>query len=187
VWRAAAAAAKLREALSLWRGAPLAELAYASFAQAEIGRLEELRLSALEARIEADLELCAHAEIVGELEALVAEHPLRERLRAQLMLALYRSKRQSDAFAVYQEGSRRLRDELGLEPGRPPRELERAILRQDPALDPVPEGVARRLDAGSSSAATRSSQSWSTGSRTRLPDAGDSSCSAASRELVRAA
>ena len=138
----AGAAAKLREALALWRGAPLADFAYAAFAQTEIGRLEEARLSALEARIDADLELGRHAELVGELEALVAEHPLRERLRAQLMLALYRAGRQSEALGTYQDGSRRLREDLGLDPGRPLRDLEQAILRQDPALDLVPEVVA---------------------------------------------
>ena len=81
---------KLREALALWRGPPLADFAFEAFAQPEIARLEELRLAALEERVEADLEAGAHAELVGELEALVAEHPLRERLRGQLMLALYR-------------------------------------------------------------------------------------------------
>jgi len=85
----AAAAEKLREALALWRGPPLADLAYESFAQAAIRRMDELRLAAIEARLEADLALGVHAELVGELEALVAEHPLRDRLRAQLMLALY--------------------------------------------------------------------------------------------------
>jgi DNA-binding SARP family transcriptional activator len=135
---AVGAAAKLREALALWRGPPLAEFAYSAFAQAEIGRLEELRLTALEARIEADLELGAHAEIAGELEALVLENPLRERFRAQLMLALYRAERQSEALSAYQEGSRRLREDLGLEPGRALRDLEQAILRQDSALDLAP-------------------------------------------------
>jgi DNA-binding SARP family transcriptional activator len=144
---AAAAAAKLREALLLWRGPPLAEFAYASFAQAEIGRLEELRLSALEARIDAELELGAHAEIVGELEALVVDHPLRERLRVQLMLALYRSGRQAEALETYQEGRRLLVDELGIEPGRALRELERAILQQDPSLDLVSEEQAGDEDA----------------------------------------
>ena len=133
------AAAKLRKALSLWRGPPLADFGYASFARAEIGRLEELRLSALEARIEADLELGGHTDLVGELEGLTAEHPLRERLRGQLMLALYRSGRQPEALAAYQDGSRRLREDLALEPSRPLRELEQAILRQDTALDLIPD------------------------------------------------
>ena len=97
----ATAAAKLREALSLWRGPPLADLYYESFAQPAIARLEELRLAAVEKRIDADLALGRHGALVGELEALVSEHPLRERLRAQLMLALYRCGRQADALAVY--------------------------------------------------------------------------------------
>lgn len=124
-----------REALLLWRGPPLAEFAYVRFAQSEIARLEELRLTCLEARIEHDLAAGRHAELVGELEALVREHPHRERLRAQLMLGLYRSGRQAEALEAYQGGRRVLVEELGLEPGRPLRELEKAILRQDPALD----------------------------------------------------
>jgi DNA-binding SARP family transcriptional activator len=135
----AARAAKLREALALWRGPPLADFAYASFAQSEIGRLEELRLSALEARIEADLRLGRHTDLVGELEALVAEHPLREGLRAQLMLALYRAGRQAEALEAYQQARTALVDELGIEPGRDLRDLEQAILRQDPSLDLVPD------------------------------------------------
>ena len=98
----AVAAAKLREAIALWRGPALADLAYESFAQAAIGRLEELRVTALERRIEADLALGRHALLVGELEELVAEHPLREHLRGQLILALYRSGRQAEALEAYQ-------------------------------------------------------------------------------------
>ncbi len=98
-----AAAEQLREALELWRGPPLAEFAFESFAQAEIGRLEELRLALLEDRIDADLACGRHAELVGELEALVAEHPLRERLRRQFVLALYRSGRQAEALEAYRE------------------------------------------------------------------------------------
>jgi DNA-binding SARP family transcriptional activator/class 3 adenylate cyclase len=128
------AAARLREALSLWRGPPLGEFAL-EFAQGEIARLEELFLGALEGRIEADLALGRHAELVGELEALVTEHPLREGLRSQLMLALYRSRRQAEALEVYQQARRALVEELGIDPGRALRELEQAILRQDPALD----------------------------------------------------
>jgi DNA-binding SARP family transcriptional activator len=129
------AGAILREAISLWRGAPLADFAYESFAQSEIARLEELRTSALEQRVDVDLALGRHAELVGELEALVKEHPLRERLRGQLLLALYRSARQVEALAAYQETRRALVDELGIEPGKFLRELHQAILRQDPALD----------------------------------------------------
>jgi YVTN family beta-propeller protein len=134
------AAERLGAALALWRGPPLADLAYERFAQAEIARLEEARLGAVEDRIEAELALGRHAELVGELEALVREHPLRERLRGQLMLALYRSGRQADALASFRQARGSLVDELGIEPGRALQELERAILTQDPALDPPPAG-----------------------------------------------
>jgi len=129
------AAARLREALALWRGPALADLAYEPFAQQEIRRLEELRVEAFEERVEADLALGRHDSLVPELEALVAEHPLRERLRAQLILALYRSGRQADALAAYQAARRTLVDELGLEPGPRLQELEQAILHHDPVLD----------------------------------------------------
>ena len=124
----------LRSALSLWRGEPLADFAYEQFVQAESTRLEELRRLALEERTEADLALGQGPELVPELEALVAQRPLDERPRAQLMLALYRAGRQADALAVVREGRRVLDEELGLELGEQLRELERAILRQDPAL-----------------------------------------------------
>jgi DNA-binding SARP family transcriptional activator/tetratricopeptide (TPR) repeat protein len=133
----AAAANHFRSALALWRGPALADFAFAPFAQAQIGRLDELRLEALSDRIEADLEL-GRSDVVGELEALIAEHPLRERLRGQLMLALYRSGRQADALAAYQDARRALVDELGIEPGRELRQLEQAILRQAPELDRTP-------------------------------------------------
>jgi DNA-binding SARP family transcriptional activator len=132
---AGTAAGKLREALALWRGPALADLAYETFAQPHIARLEELRLVALEQRVEADLAAGSHAELVGELEALVADNPLRERLRRQLMLALYRSGRQAEALDVYQQTRRTLADELGLEPGEELKRLEVAILNHDPALD----------------------------------------------------
>ncbi len=128
------AAMRLREALALWRGAALADLAYESFAQPEIARLEELRLSALEERIEADLALGRAGELIGELEALVERYPLRERLRGELMLALYRTGRHAEALQVYQDGRQQLAAELGLEPGEALRRLERQILEQDPAL-----------------------------------------------------
>ena len=131
------ACAALREALALWRGPPLADVAYESFAQTEIDRLEELRLAALEERIEADLALGRHGDVVPELEALSRRHPLRERLRGLLMMALYRSGRQAEALEVYREGRRGLTEELGIEPGRELRELERAILTQDASLDVV--------------------------------------------------
>src|SRR5437660_407734 len=129
------AAGMLREALALWRGPALAEFAYESFAQAAIGRVDELRLSAVERRIEADLALGRHADLIGELEVLVAEHPLRERLRGQLMLALYRADRQADALDAYQATRRALVDELGIEPSASVHSLQSAILRQDPELD----------------------------------------------------
>jgi DNA-binding SARP family transcriptional activator len=127
----------LREAERLWRGSPLAEFAYEDFAQAAIARLEELRLSVVEERIDGELALERHSELIGELEALVAEHPLRERLRGQLMLALYRSGRQADALRVYQETRRALLEELGIDPGPALRRLHSAILRQERSLDPV--------------------------------------------------
>jgi DNA-binding SARP family transcriptional activator len=135
------AAATLREALALWRGDPLTEFRYEPFAQGEISRLEEVRLAALEERIEADLALGRQGDLAGELEALVAAHPLRERLRGQLMLALYRAGRQAEALAAYQDARRVLVEELGIEPSPPLRELEAAILRQDRSLT-LPAGTA---------------------------------------------
>jgi DNA-binding SARP family transcriptional activator len=125
----------LRAALALWRGPPLSDVTYASFAQAAIGRMNELRLAAVERRIEADLALGRHAELVGELEAHVKEHPFRERLRSQLMLALYRSGRQAEALGTYQAARRTLVEEFGIEPSPLLRQLEAAILRQTPELD----------------------------------------------------
>ncbi len=136
------AARLLGEALALWRGPALADLAREPFAQAEIRRLEELRLVALERRIDADLALGRRAELVGELEALTRQHPYREALRAQLMLALYGSGRQAEALDVYRGTRRLLVDELGIDPGPAIQQLEQAILRQDPALDsPAPEAA----------------------------------------------
>lgn len=129
-----AAARKLRAALALWRGAVLADFRYDSFAQGEIARLEELRLACIEDRIDAELDLGRHGELVAELESLVEEHPLRERLRGQLMLALYRAGRQAEALAVYRDGRSLFREELGLEPTPELRKLEAAILRQEPSL-----------------------------------------------------
>src|SRR4051794_17790063 len=108
------AAELLREALGLWRGAALEDFAYEAFARDEAARLDDERLDALEERVEADLRLGRHGQLVGELEALVAQHPLRERLRAQLMLALYRCGRQADALKEFHRASRRLSDDLGL-------------------------------------------------------------------------
>src|SRR4249919_2285788 len=130
----AQAARLLREGLALWRGAPLAELGD-SFARSERARLEEQRLAALEQRIEAELALGCHAELVPELEGLVREQPLRERLRGQLMLALYRCGRQADALAAYRSARTVLIEDLGIEPGAELRDLEQAILLQSPELD----------------------------------------------------
>ena len=146
---AEAAATRLRGALALWRGPALDDLAYEAFARADVDRLNELRLEAIEDRIDADLALGRHEALVGELSELVDQYPLRERLRAQLMAALYRSGRQADALAAYREGRTALVDELGIEPGPALRELEQAILRQDPALGapaapPRPIAVRRR-------------------------------------------
>ncbi|HEY3184973.1 MAG TPA: BTAD domain-containing putative transcriptional regulator [Gaiellaceae bacterium] len=131
------ASAKLQEGLALWRGPALTDFAYEPFADTEATRLEELRLTAIEDRIEADLALGRHADVVGELEALGAQHPLRERLRSHLMLALYRSGRQAEALEVYQRTRQLLVDTLGIEPGRTLQQLERAILVQDSSLDAV--------------------------------------------------
>ena len=132
---AARATDLLRDALALWRGPPLADLSYESFAQRAIERLEEIRLAALEERIEADLTLGRHRELVGELEQLSEEHPTHERFRAQLMLALYRSGRQPEALDVFRRTRETLIQEFGIEPRPGLRELERAILRQDPSLN----------------------------------------------------
>jgi DNA-binding SARP family transcriptional activator len=133
--RAADAVQKLREALALWRGPPLDDLAYEDFAQAEIARLEELHLAVQEECLDAELALGRHADVVGELETLSAQHPVRERLRAQLMLALYGSGRQAEALEAYQGARRSLTEELGIEPSRELRDLQQAILQQDRALD----------------------------------------------------
>ena len=124
-----------RDALALWRGAALADLADEPFAAAEIRRLEEFRLRATELAIDADLAAGRHAEVIGELDALVVEEPLRERLRAQLMLALYRSGRQADALEAYQSAREMLVEQLGIEPGPELHDMQQAILDQDPALD----------------------------------------------------
>ena len=132
---AAQRATTLREALALWRGPALADLAFESFALGESARLEELRLAALEERIEADLESGRHGDLVGELEALVREHPLREQLQRSLMLALYRSGRQAEALQVYHDARRTLVDELGIEPSAALQQLHGAMLRHDPQLE----------------------------------------------------
>jgi YVTN family beta-propeller protein len=139
------AADTIRRALDLWRGPPLSDLGYELFAQSEIARLEELRVGAVEERIEAELALGRDAELVPELERLVRAEPLRERPRAQLMLALYRAGRPADALEVYRDARRVFVEELGLEPGRALQQLERAILTQDEALDAPPRRPAPRV------------------------------------------
>jgi YVTN family beta-propeller protein len=135
----ASASALLREALDLWRGPPLAGLENEPFAQPHVARIEDLRLSAVEDRIEADLAMGRHAELVGELQSLTSEFPLRERLRGQLMLALYRSGRQAEALSAYRDARRMLAEELGIDPTPDLQRLEGAILRQDPDLELAPQ------------------------------------------------
>src|SRR5262245_25568161 len=150
----ALASATFGEALALWHGSPLADLAHEPFAQTAVPRLEGLRVAAVEERIDADLARGLGAELVPGLEALVAQHPYRERLRGQLMLALYRAGRQADALAVYHAARRLFVDELGIEPSPALQRLEQAILRQEPELEvlldavdqepPPPAGPGRR-------------------------------------------
>jgi DNA-binding SARP family transcriptional activator len=132
--RAPRAVSLVEEALALFRGPPLADFTYEPWAQNEVGRLEELRLTALEDRVDAELALGSHAELAGELESLVCEQPLRERRRAQLMLALYRCGRQAEALETYQSFRRLLADELGIDPSPELKELERRILQHDAQL-----------------------------------------------------
>ena len=161
------AADLLREALRQWRGPVLDDLDDPPFAESEAARLDELRRVALECRIEADLALGRHRDVVGELKGLVAAHPYRERLCAHLMLALYRSGRQVDSLAVYSSARQRLVDELGLDPGPALSELERAILRHDPALRP-PDAV---RDAGPAAGRRQAGAAGHRGPR-RRPGAG---------------
>ena len=128
----------LTRGLALFRGAPLEDLAYAPFAQAEVGRLDDLRATALEQRIDADLALGRHADLIGELESLVADYPLREHAWGQLMLAEYRSGRQGEALATFDHARHKLADELGIDPGQSLQQLHQQILRQDPALQLPP-------------------------------------------------
>ena len=133
----------LAQALSEWRGSPLVDVAYAPFAQAAVVRLEELRASALELRIEAELALGHHVRLIAELQGLTSEHPLRERLWAQLMTALYRDGRQADALAAYRTARARLVEEIGIEPGPELKSLEARILAQDPDLTRQREPTSR--------------------------------------------
>jgi predicted ATPase/DNA-binding SARP family transcriptional activator len=149
------ACALFAEALSVWRGPPLADLGFETFGQVEIPRLEELRLSCLEERIEAELACGRHAELVGELEALVREHPLRERVRGQLILALYRSGRQAEALDAYQSARDTMVEELGIDPSPELQTLHKQILNQDEALAapqrPRQRGATVRLPAPATS------------------------------------
>lgn len=138
------ARARLDEAFVLWRGAPYGDFAFEPFAQEEIARLEELRLTALEDRVEAELALGRHRLLIGELRRLVDQEPLRERLRGDLALALYRDARQADALATLREGREYLAEELGIDPGPELRDLEDRMLRQDAALDWTPPPSQRR-------------------------------------------
>lgn len=140
-----AAARTLREALAIWRGPPLGEFASSSLVGVAIANLNERRLSALEERIEADLASGRTSELVAELETLVASHPLRERLRGQLMVALYRAGRQAEALQVYGEARRMLVGELGIEPSHALQRLEQAILRQDESLEPPARATVARV------------------------------------------
>src|SRR5262249_13437578 len=143
--RYAEAAATLRTALGRWRGPVLADLADYAFTRPAAARLEELRLAAVEARIEADLGLGRHDALTAELDGLAAQHPLRERLHAQLMLALYRCGRQADALAAYRRARALLADERGIDPAEPLERLHAAVLAHDRALDwtgtPTPPGA----------------------------------------------
>ena len=145
----ASAAADLQTALGMWRGEALADYRFDEFAQREIARLDELRVEATEERLAAELAAGRDADLISELQALVAEHPLRERLRGQLMVALYRAGRQAEALETMRAGRQLLVDELGIEPGPELRELERMILAHDPALtaERPRAGLARRLPA----------------------------------------
>jgi predicted ATPase len=157
---AEAAASSLRHALGLWRGHAYEDVRYEAFAQAEIARLDELRLAALEDRIASDLTLGRHGDLVAELEALVSEHPSRERLCGQLMVALYRSDRQAEALEVFQRARRAMRDELGIEPGPALQAVQRAILKQDPALavEPAELRARRHLPAPATSLVGREAE-----------------------------
>jgi class 3 adenylate cyclase len=140
-FEAQVAGGRPRQALALWRGPALADFQYEPWAESEIARLEELRSSTLEERIEADLAEGRHSQLVSELEGLVRTQPLRERLRGQLMLALYRCGRQADALALYQDTRRLLVEELGIEPAPQLQELHRQLLNQDPGLAPPTDAL----------------------------------------------
>ena len=144
---AAAAASHLEDALALWRGPALADLAYEEAAREEIAQLDEQRIAAVEERIDADLDCGRHADLIPELQRLVGQHPTRERLHGQLMVALYRSGRQTEAINAYADARRALSEQLGIDPGAELRDLERRILNHDPTLTPPPSAPARPASA----------------------------------------
>ena len=156
-----AAASAFREGLALFRGAPLEDLQYAPFHRAEVGHLDDLRLAAIELRIDAELALGEHSDVIGELSALIAKHPLRERFWEQLMLALYRSGRQGEALATFDRVRRHLAEELGVDPGHSLRQLHRRMLRQDPVLEPP--GSERLIELDSAERAARAADEPATG------------------------
>jgi DNA-binding SARP family transcriptional activator len=164
----ARASEMLTEVLALWRGPPLAEVAFEDFAQAEIRHLQALRLVALEARIDADLQLGRHTDLIPELEGLLAEHPTRDRIAAHLMTALYRSGRQADALEVYQRSRTQLAEQLGLEPGPALRALQAQILDQAPALQAVFESHLPLADAANLAALRSVACHTNDRSRTRI-------------------
>ena len=160
-----AAAELLREALGLWRGPTLAGLLLESHGRDEIAQLDELRLTALMDRIDCDLALGRHEEVLGELHVLVGEHPLRERLRAQQMLALYRADRQAEALEAYQQARQTLVDELGIEPSPALQRLQQGILRHDPSLETPAGTAAANGSAPAEAAPARDSRSDAEGAR----------------------
>src|SRR5215831_12694117 len=164
------ASSQLGEALGLWRGVPLADVPSAALRAAEVPRLAELRLAAAEARAEAELHLGRHAGVVGELQALVAAEPLRERVWELLMLALYRSGQQAAALAAYRQARRVLVDQVGIEPGPGLREMNQKILLDDPALlSPAPENALAGNGAQARPAGPRLANAHGAGDKTR-PD-----------------
>jgi DNA-binding SARP family transcriptional activator len=179
---AATAVRTLREGLAMWRGPPFADLAYEPFAAAVVARLDDLRLLTLEQLFDAELEAGRHAEVCGEIELEIAAHPHRERLRSQLMLALYRCGRQADALDAYRDARRTLTEELGIEPGRALRDLQAAVLRQDPALDAPQQPSSAPVAVG-----RRTSRSGAAGRRAahRRTGRGSRSCAAWWRSTIQ--
>jgi predicted ATPase/DNA-binding SARP family transcriptional activator len=167
--RAEAAALTLREALDLWRGPALSEVADLPFAQADAGRLDEARLTALESRVEADLACGRHASLIAELDGLAARHPLRERLTGQHILALYRCGRQAEALRAYGDLRARLAEELGIDPSPDLQRLHERVLRQDPSLDWIMNGFADSPGTDASRSASFRPSTYSPATRTEEP------------------